>query len=313
MSQQNNLEFNNPKDLLKAYKDGFVGSWCDPEDTDKLLGELPHPLFGVAASDLYSSGKGKTALLYKSVQKYDPTFGAHERQVTGDCVSHSTRNAVDVTRSHEIVGGDVEDFVARGATEAIYGSRGHGGQGMSCSVAARFVHQNGGILVRRDYGFVDLSEYKGMLGAGWGRRGVPSEVVTEGKKHQVKTISMIKSVEEARDAIANGYALSVCSNYGFSSRRDQHGIAKKSGSWNHAMAWVAMDDSHEIYNETLFLVQNSWGVFNGGPKRFEQPDGSFWIRERDAAGMLNQNGAWAFSDVDGFPPRKVKWTIDEVF
>jgi len=313
MSQQNNLEFNNPKDLLKAYKDGFVGSWCDPEDTDKLLGELPHPLFGVAASDLYSSGKGKTALLYKSVQKYDPTFGAHERQVTGDCVSHSTRNAVDVTRSHEIVGGDREDFVARGATEAIYGSRGHGGQGMSCSVAARFVHQNGGILVRRDYGFVDLSEYNGMLGAGWGRRGVPSEVVTEGKKHQVKTISMIKSVEEARDAIANGYALSVCSNYGFSSRRDQHGIAKKSGSWNHAMAWVAMDDSHAIYNETLFLVQNSWGVFNGGPKRFEQPDGSFWIRERDAAGMLNQNGAWAFSDVDGFPPRKVKWTIDEVF
>jgi len=313
MSQQNDLEFNNPKDLLKAYKDGFVGSWCDPEDTDKLLGELPHPLFGVAASDLYSSGKGKTALLYKSVQKYDPTFGSHERQVTGDCVSHSTRNAVDVTRSHEIVGGDREDFVARGATEAIYGSRGHGGQGMSCSGAARFVHQNGGILVRKDYGFVDLSEYQGMLGAGWGRRGVPSEVVEEGKKHQVKTISMIKSIEEARDAIANGYALSVCSNYGFSSRRDQHGIARKSGSWNHAMAWVAMDDSHEIYNETLFLVQNSWGVFNGGPKRFEQPDGSFWIRERDAAGMLNQNGAWAFSDVDGFPPRKVNFTIDEVF
>jgi hypothetical protein len=79
------------------------------------------------------------------------------------------------------------------------------------------------------------------------------------------------------------------------------------------MAWVAMDDSHEVYNETLFLIQNSWGVFNGGPKRFEQPDGSFWIRERDAAGMLNQNGAWAFSDVDGFPPRKVDWTIGEVF
>jgi len=305
--------FNKPRDLLNAYKDGFVGSWCDPEDTDKLLGELPHPLFGVAASDLYSSGKGKTALLYKSVQKYDPTFGGHERQVTGDCVSHSTRNAVDVTRSHEIIGGDREDFVARGATEAIYGSRGHGGQGMSCSVAARFVHQNGGILVRKDYGFVDLSKYDGMLGAGWGRRGVPSEVVKEGKRHQVKTISMIKSVEEARDAIANGYALSVCSNYGFSSRRDKHGIARKSGSWNHAMAWTAMDDSHEVYNETLFLIQNSWGVFNGGPKRFGQPEGSFWIRERDAAGMLNQNGAWAFSDVDGFPPRKVKWTIDEVF
>tara|TARA_B100001094_G_scaffold314841_1_gene354126 strand:- start:4395 stop:5315 length:921 start_codon:yes stop_codon:yes gene_type:complete len=305
--------FRNPRDLFQAYTDGFVGSWCDPEDTDKLLGELPHPLFGVAASDLYSSGEGKTALLYKSVQKFDPTFGPHERQTTGDCVSHSTRNAVDVTRCHEIIGGQPETFEARGATEAIYGSRGHGGQGMSCSVAARFVHQNGGILLRKDYGFVDLSKYKSSTGTRWGRSGVPKEVKSEGKKHQVKTISMVKSVEEARDAIANGYALSVCSNYGFSSKRSEHGVARRSGSWNHAMSWTAMDDSREIYDETLFLIQNSWGAFNSGPKRFEQPDGSFWIRERDASGMLNQNGAWAFSDVDGFPPRKVDWTIDEVF
>ena len=246
-------------------------------------------------------------------QKFDPTFGAHERQTTGDCVSHSTRNAVDVTRCHEIVGGQREAFVARGATEAIYGSRGHGGQGMSCSVAARFVHQDGGILVRKDYGFIDLSKYDSKKGTNWGRRGVPSDVLLESQKHKVKTISLVKSVDEARDAIANGYALSVCSNYGFSSRRDSNGIARRSGSWNHAMSWVAMDDSREVHNETLFLIQNSWGAFNGGPKRHGQPEGSFWIREKDAAGMLNQNGAWAFSDVDGFPPRKVDWTIDEVF
>jgi len=305
--------FDKPRDILEAYRDGFVGSWCDPEDTDKLLGELPHPLFGVAAPDLYGSGKGKVALLHKSILKFDPTFGAHERQTTGDCVSHATRNAVDVTRCHEIVGGQREEFVARGATEAIYGSRGHGGQGMSCSVAARFVAQNGGILVRKNYGFVDLSRYNSKVGQSWGRSGVPSDVRNEAKKHQVKTISLINTVDQARDAIANGYAISVCSNYGFSSRRDSHGIARKSGSWNHAMSWVSMDDSHEIHKETLFLIQNSWGAFNGGPKRFDQPDGSFWVRERDAAGMLRQNGAWVYSDVNGFPPRKVDWTIDEVF
>jgi hypothetical protein len=306
--------FRNPRDLLQAYDDGFVGSWCDPEDTDKLLGELPHPLFGVAASDLYSTGEGKVALLHKSIMDFDPTFGGHERQTTGDCVSHATRNAVDITRCHEIIdGAQAESFEARGATEAIYGSRGHGGQGMSCSVAARFVHKTGGILLRKDYGFVDLSRYNSRTGQNWGRSGVPKDVLSEGKKHQVKTISMVKSVNEARDAIANGYALSVCSNYGFSSKRDKHGIARKSGSWNHAMSWISMDDSRELYDETLFLIQNSWGVFNSGPKRFDQPEGSFWVREKDAAGMLNQNGAWAYSDVDGFPPRKVNWTIDEVF
>ena len=307
------VEFNTPRSLLDAYRNGFMGGYCDPEDTAKLLGELPYPVFGAAAWDLAESGKGKRVLLYKNVQKFDPGFGPSERQTTGDCVSHSTRAAIDVTRSTEIIGGERESWVTRSATEGIYGSRGHGGQGMSCSGAARWVHQKGGVLLRKDYGFVDLSKYNGSLGAGWGRRGVPSDVTNEGAKHQVKTISNIRSVEEARDAIANGYAISVCSGYGFSSRRDKNGIAKKSGSWSHAMAWVAMDDSKEIYNETLFLVQNSWGQWNGGPKRLDQPDGSFWIRQGDAAGMLRGGGAWVFSDVDGFPPRKVDWTIDEVF
>ena len=63
--------------------------------------------------------------------------------------------------------------------------------------------------------------------------------------------------------------------YGFSSRRDSNGIAKRSGGWSHAMAWIACDDTHERYKETLFLVQNSWGKWNSGPKVHGQPDGSF--------------------------------------
>lgn len=304
--------FKTPNELLKAYKDGFNGSWCDPEDVAKLLGELPHPLFGAAAYGLFGTGEGKVALPFKNLLKFDPKFGPSERQVQGDCVSHATRNSVDVTRSCEIVGGQREDFVARGATEAIYGSRGHGGEGMSCSGAARFVHQTGGILLRKQYNKYDLSEYS-AIGGSWGRGGVPDDLVKEAAKHQVKTISLINTVAQARDALANGYAISVCSNAGFSSRRDKYGIAKRSGSWGHAMAWIAMDDSHEVHNETLFLVQNSWGMWNGGEKRLDQPDGSFWIRQGDAEYMLSQNGSWVFSDVDGFPPRKVDWTIDEVF
>jgi hypothetical protein len=232
--------------------------------------------------------------------------------VAHNCVSHSTRNAVDVTRSCEIVNGDREEFIARGAVEAIYGSRGHGGEGMSCSVAARFVNKVGGLLIRKAYGDIDLSTYSG-IGGKWGRTGIPQELINEAKKNPVKTISLISTIEQARDAIANGYGISVCSMSGFSSRRDKHGIASRSGSWAHAMAWVGMDDTHEIYKETLFLVQNSWGIWNNGPKRHDQPDGSFWIREKDAAEMLSGNGSWVFSDVDGFPPRKVNWTINTVF
>lgn len=306
------MMFKTPKDLLKAYKEGFVGSYCDPKELDTLLGKLPHPLFGVAAHDLYGSGKGKLALPFKNLLKFDPSFGPSERQVQGDCVSHATRNSVDITRSCEIINGQREDFVARGATEGIYGSRGHGGEGMTCAGAAKFVNETGGILLRQKYGDYDLSEYS-AIGGRWGRSGVPKELIQSAKKHQVKTISLINTIDQARDALANGYSISVCSMSGFSSRRDKYGIAARSGSWSHAMAWIGMDDTHEIYNETLFLVQNSWGIWNNGEKRLDQPEGSFWIRERDAAEMLSQNGSWVFSDVDGFPPRKVVWTLKDIF
>tara|TARA_Y100000590_G_scaffold345698_3_gene395538 strand:- start:21428 stop:22357 length:930 start_codon:yes stop_codon:yes gene_type:complete len=297
-------DFSTPRRIWQLYRDGFVGSVCDEEDVAKLLGELKTPLFGAAAHRLYGSGERKLSLPFKSLLKFDPGFGPSERQTTGDCVSHSTRNAVDITRAVEIdIKGEAESFEARGATEAIYQSRGHKGQGMSCSVAARYVHQNGGILLRRDYGDIDLSKYNSSLGA---NHRIPSSVYTaEAKKHQVKTISLITTVDEARDALNNGYAISVCSGYGFSSKRDKNGIAKRSSGWSHAMAWIGCDDTREVHRETLFLVQNSWGKWNSGPKRHDQPDGSFWVREKDARAMLSGKGSWVFSDVDGFPAREL--------
>jgi hypothetical protein len=106
----------------------------------KLMQELPHPLFGDIGDQLYGTGKGVLSLPYKAIQYFFPSFGGDETQTTGDCVSHATRNAVDITRAYEILyGKEKESFIARGATEPIYGSRGSSGQGMQCSQAARFV------------------------------------------------------------------------------------------------------------------------------------------------------------------------------
>ena len=159
-------DFNSPKELLNAYRNGFTGSVCDAEETAELLGKLKTPLFGATAFRLYGSGEGKLSLPFKSLLKFDPAFGPSERQTTGDCVSHSTRNAVDITRAVEIdIKGESESFETRSATEAIYQSRGHRGQGMTCSGAAKYVHSKGGILLRKDYGDVDLSKYNSALGA----------------------------------------------------------------------------------------------------------------------------------------------------
>lgn len=295
-----------PEELYNNYKKGFSGCLWEQHVYEHLIEVSKYPFFGDGASKrLINSGKGKLSTPYKSVLKFDKK-AYEERQTTGDCVSHGTRNACDISRAVEIdVHGEREAWIARGATEAIYGARGHGGQGMSCSRAAEFVSKNGGILLRKNYKNVaDFSKYNGNLGAGWGARGLPDVVIDAANDHQIKTVSLIKTVEEARDALANGYGLAVCSSYGFSNKRDKKGISNVSGSWAHCMAWIACDDTG---SEPLFLVQNSWGKWNDGghPEWGPIPDGSFLIRAEAAAGMLAQNGSYAFSNFDGFPVQKL--------
>lgn len=293
------------EELLKLYKSGFQGCLWEPHIFESLLENSKYGYFSDGSKRITDTGKNKLSTPYKSVLKFDKN-PYNERQTTGDCVSHSTRNAVDVTRAVEIdLEKHKESWIARGATEAIYGARGHGGQGMSCARAAEFVSKYGGVLVRKDYkGVVDLSKYQGSLGANWGGRGLPDKVIDLANDHQVKTVSLIRTIEEARDALANGYGISVCSSYGFSNKRDSKGFAKPQGSWAHAMAWIACDDTG---NEPSFLVQNSWGKWNSGghPSWGPIPDGSFLITADVAQGMLDGNGAYAFSDFDGFPLQKL--------
>ena len=294
-----------PQELYVEYKKGFNGCLWEQHIFDELLENSKYGFFKQGSKKIKNSGKGKLSAPFMSVLKFDKNAYI-ERQTTGDCVSHATRSAVDVSRAVEIhVKGERESWIARGATEAIYGCRGHGGQGMSCSRAASFVSKNGGVLVRKNYpGIIDLSRYNSKVGTSWGARGLPDKVIKKADDHQIRTVSLIKTVEEARDALANGYGLSVCSGYGFSNRRDSKGFARKSGSWAHAMAWTACDDTGK---EPAFLVQNSWGKWNDGghPEWSKIPDGSFLIHADVAEGMLRQNGAYAFSNFDGFPPQKL--------
>jgi hypothetical protein len=294
-----------PQEWYQKYREGYQGAIWNQNEFDHLMSILKYPLFGDASKKINGSGKGKLSTPYRSVLKFDKN-PYNERQTTGDCVSHGTRNACDISRAVEIdVEGEREAWIARGATEVIYGARGWSGQGMTGSKAAEFVSQIGGILVRQNYkGVVDLSKYNGSLGAGWGGRGVPDAVIDLANDHQIKTTSLIQTVEEARDALANGYGIAVCSNYGFNSTRDKKGFARQSGSWAHCMAWIACDDTN---GDTAFLVQNSWGKWNDGghPEWGPIPDGSFLIHADVAEGMLRQNGSYAFSNFNGFPLQKL--------
>lgn len=220
--------------------------WVKPTDTqqDRILSSLPMPIFSDVYSSIKDSGKGKVLLLSDFVKKL---HGKHigQIQVIGDCVSFGAAHAVDHTYAAEILmKGDFEEWLGLTSTEDIYGGSrvqiGNGqlgsGDGSIGSWAAKYVNQYG-TLLRQKYEKDDLSVYSGNRAKQWGmpRVGTPSYLLPIAAQYKIRTVSLIRTYEEARDAIANGYAVTVASNVGFTSQRDSEGFLRQSGSWAHQM------------------------------------------------------------------------------
>lgn len=253
-------------------------------------------------------GRGKLSLPFKAAIVMDAQFGIYEAQTTGDCVSHATRNAGMMDYCIDAMFGETT-YKGRLATENIYGARGHGGQGANCSRLAMYVSQEGagGFLPRARYedgrNSVDLSVYNSRIGHNWGRPGTPSWLNKIAAQNKALRVFRVDSVEEAVDALAMGFGISMCSGYGFSSSRNEDGLCERRGGWSHAMAWVGVDDTdwaHQKYGGPLFLIQNSWGRWNSGPKRHEQPDGSFFVRPSVSSSMIRGGGGYVTASVRGY-------------
>jgi len=295
-----------PEKVIEGYADGSIqGSLRDPASLERFLASSSTPVFEASAWQLSGTGAGKTSLPFKFAVHFHEQFGPNEPQTTGDCVSHAVRNVGFVDHTVDAGQRRVQYCGAIFATENIYGWRGHSGQGASCSTLAAYVNSEGGIggyLPRAMYedgrNRVDLSVYDSSIGHNWGRSRTPSWLNDIADDHAADYVSLVSTIEGARDAIANGYCIAACSGLGFSNRRDALGVAKRSGSWAHAMAWVGCiddptDEAYKWARGPLFLIQNSWGKWNSGPRRHEQPEGSFWVTWRDAQSILAARGAFA--------------------
>ncbi len=302
--------FQTPVQIRSAYENGLPGWQFDQGSMDALMADRKAMLFAEAALHLAGVGKGKMALLWRSREKYDPGAFGDEAQTTGDCVSHGSRNAREVTRSVEIhIKREPEEFFLRTATEPTYGARGHGGQGMDPARATRF-ESDFGFLFRQAYPFVDLSVYDSRIGSRWGSRGVPEEVEEECRKHNVGQWVAPTSVDEVKDLLFSGYALHSGQNFGVKSSSDSRGIAIPSGSWAHDMATVGYDDTREVYPVCVFLVANSWGQWNQRPKVWPEdrygpwPKGSFWLAEDVyARHFVGSRSIFAYCDIQGVPQK----------
>jgi len=333
-------DFDDVRDLIRAYELKYAGAYTDPleaerfDDTIVSAGGYVHGAAAAHAGNWAGSGAGRLILPYVHVEACYPGSLPGPAQQRGDCVSHSSKNACLTTLCCEVVAARPDEETgkleaapeltpaATGqgvlSTEAIYWWRGHGGDGWHCDHAARVCTTESGMWLRRDYTSefdFDLTRYSGRLAARWGRRKPPQEVKRAGREHLIRTATRVQGFEQLRDFLHNGYGVSSCGSEGFASVRNQDGVSQRRGVWYHAMAYIGADDREETrrkYNGPLVLVLNSWGRgWNRGPRQIrgaelEIPAGSFWARWSD----LSRRSMFAFSGADGWPAQVLPPTFD---
>lgn len=319
-------------EVVKLYESGFAGAVYEPDELDEFNARNQQ-MFGTANGDdiptaagWAESGAGKLVIPFLFILKYFANCLPGPAQQRGDCVSHNEKNACLFTLCCDIAAGlpDQETGIVEGvpdvpeqgikqgvlSSEWSYWWRGYSGDGWSCAASAN-VSIKRGVMLRKPYPElgIDLTSYSGRLAGQYGRQSPPANMAAEGARHLVRGAIQVSGFEAIRDYLANGYGIGSCGSEGFSSQRDENGVSRRSGRWSHAMAIIGADDRDEIkaiYKEPLLLVQNSWGVFNSGPRlirgtNYEIPAGSFWARWSD----VRNRYFVAHSSVNGWPSKRL--------
>lgn len=314
--------------MREMYEEGYAGAFADPAASgafEATVAAAGGDLDGGRISRRYGlegAGEGNLVAPFTYIQKLLGDTLPGPAQQRGSCVAHSTKNALLLLMCCDVVSGrpDEASGLVEGlpevdpegirngtlSTEAIYWMRGYDGDGWSCEAAADVALKQSGLWLRNNYPDlgIDLRKYSGSLEGKYGRRPPPSAILAAGAKHLVRNVTRLRTFEEVRDYLANGYSVSSCGSEGFSSTRDANGVSKRSGSWSHAMAAMAADDRDEtkqIYGEPLVEIQNSWDEWNTGPRvirgtSIQIPGGAFWSRWSDV-----KNRTWlAFSGAAGW-------------
>lgn len=265
--------------------------------------------FYTIAPALAGTGAGRTVLLYDAVRKVWGEDLDPGPQAISDCVGWAFAGCVDLLACVQVMDRTHErhSHALRTSTEALYAmSRrdyGDGGSGGgSYGAWGALTVEAGGTLSRRrvKQAYPDRPEYDPNRAHDWAKSGVPEPLKAEAREHRVRTTALIRTFEEARDAIANGYPVAASSRQGFSSARDRDGFARPVGIWDHSMKFIA---SRDDWRPGL-LCMNSFGTHlptRNSPKGdYDIPNGSFWVDSEVCTSMFAWEDSYALSMFDGY-------------
>lgn len=313
MKDRKELIFDRQGDIIREYERGFVGAYRDDAARERLrqhiedIGGYADGGMACRAAGFEGSGAGKLSLPYMATLQLYPGSLPGGRQLRGDCVSWSSKTTGLVSYCASLLYGANPLFndapvasreaIANGvfSTESWYWYRGSDGDGWSCSAAADVGLKQGGLVLRQNYPDlgIDLTEYTPSKAGRWGRVPPPPEVQAMTSKYLIQNATVVTTWEQARDMLAQGYALSTCGMESWGYTRDANGVCNRTNQgWAHAISVIAADDRDEIkkkYGSGLLLYCNSWDEYMTGSRKIygtdlEIPPGCFWSRWSDCAG-----------------------------
>jgi hypothetical protein len=240
------------------------------------------------------------------------------RQEIGDCVSHgwmhglwySSSVRASITGQRGPPKRPYPPFIY-GASRVLVGGGRIGGDGSVGAWAAAAV-QKYGVLSSEEAG---VPPYSGSVAREWGAKGPPQEFLKLAEQYKAE-VRLVQTWDEACSAIANGYAVPVCSGQGFQMRAvEANGRfeGRPQGSWPHCMCFIGFDARPG--REALYCL-NSWGpTAHGDPADYARldgaPPGGFWVLKPTAERMLAAEDSYAvsfngFQGQDLWPARKAK-------
>lgn len=232
-------------------------------------------------------------------------------QETGDCVSHGAKNAGEYFLCTAIAKGLLPDAEFHplfppyiyGTSRVQVGKKKLGkSPGSVGAWAAQAVAEYG--VLRADN--PDTPEYSGKLADKWGWEGPPKEFIEASKMFTFDTVAQVHSADEVRDAICNGYPVTIASDFGTKKIvvKDNRRVAIRNSRWFHQMAILGYDGSTD--EGPWYFVKNSWfDTSHPAPMQGEPPCG-FWISESDVEYIVRQGDSFAYSGFNGFPANDLK-------
>lgn len=233
-------------------------------------------------------------------------------QQIGDCVSFGAANAVMYLQCVQALKDPIkyrpvfQPFLY-GTSRVLVGKGrlGCNSDGSVGSWAAAAV-QDFGILFADESG---VPSYSGSIAKQWGcKKSAFEKFLPIAKEFPVQSVAQVTTWQQVRDALINGYPVTVASNQGFTMRgtiRDGKLWLTPRGNWAHQMAIIGYDPSPE----PCFCILNSWGPTAHGAPAGNDPPGSFWTTAKTVDRMVKQGDSFTFSALKGFPAQW-DWDLD---